>query len=318
MSRTVPILACLALSLLAGCSLFRKTPAPVATPPQTVNTAESEFKVLKAEDAATMSELGQRLAAPLNAPASERLFRRRELSRDLAQRLDILRQRYLAFLKRHPDYAPALAAYGGLLISLSEEKAAIENLQRALELEPAHAETWNNLATLFGTLAVETGKAATAARAFEGYDKSIHHAPNVALYHNSLAILISLFPAEAAAHYGKKKESMPLLALTHYQRARELAPENFALAAEAAEAHLGIRPLRKVEALAAWEAARKLARNPVEIEWVHLQLALLELEDGKTEAAQKHLAQVTSPAYDKLKAKIALALKADALKPAKP
>ncbi len=325
--------ACLPLLtlLVAGCSLFRRnanssassqgSPSTVAAKPQTISVsdlAEREFARLKSEEEAALLELDLRVREPQTLPAAERAFHRLEANRDLIQRLSPLRQRLRDFLNRHPQHAPAWIAYGGLLTALSEEKEAITSLQRALELDGTRADAWNNLATLYGTMAVEQRKGEFASVALGAYDKAIACAPHVALYHNSLAILISLFPMQAGEHYRSRPERMPALALNHFRKAGELDPGSFAFAADLAEAHLGLRPLRKADALAAWDAAHKLARTPQEVEWVHLQTALLELEDGRPDRAQEHLMKVTSPAYDKLKARIALALKGTSVKPSRP
>jgi len=74
--------------------------------------------------------------------------------------------------------------------------AAIGLLQRALELKPAHAETWNTL----GLVLVREGDAVRGASAFS---KALRFKPNYAEAHRNLAVVLDRQGRsnEAAAHY---------------------------------------------------------------------------------------------------------------------
>ena len=224
------------------------------------------------------------------------------------QRLDPVRQGYEDFLKRHPGHARARLAYGSFLKDLGEEDEAVKQMEKAREIDPKNPAAWNNLANHYGHRGPVTN-------AFEYYAKAIELNPNEPVYYQNLATAVFLFRPDATNFYRCTEQQVFDRSLELYRKALSLAPTNFLLASDYAMTFYGIRPARNDDALAAWEAALKIAANSQEREGVHLHLARVQLNAGRFDEARRHLDQVSDPIYNELKKRLRRNLE-EKLKPA--
>jgi len=295
-----------------GCSLlwWRQTAPlpPITAPPQTLSVAH-QFKTLLARDDQAMRQISQWLDESREIRRKDPSFAF-ELGIQIRRRLKQVRIAYENFLEHHPDHNGARAAFASFLTCLRDEKGALTQWNRALLSDDKNAAAWNNLANHYGSLALEGDRPEYIKRAFNAYDQALSIDPDQALYHNNLAVAIGLkdFHREASAHYLVTENKLPGLALEHFQKAHELAPDDFVYAADLAEAYLSTRPLRKAAAATAWAKARKLTHDPRQLQWVDLQLAFLEIEDGQYRAAELLLIKVTDPTLDSLKSEVMKAI----------
>ena len=302
------------LGLLSGCSLlwWRKSkdlPPPIPAP-QTLGV-QQQFKAALALDDQAMQQIGHWLDESRGIRRKDPSFAF-ELGQQIRRRLKKVRIAYEEFLERHPDHIGARSAFASFLTCTRDEKGALTQWNRALLSDDKNAAAWNNLANHYGSLALEGDRRDYIQRAFNAYDQALAITPDEPLYHNNLAVALGLedFRREAAAHYQMPENKLPERALIHFKKCHALAPDDFIYAADLAEAYLSIRPLRKAKAHAMWQKARKLTKDPRQLQWVELQVAFLEIEDGQYAEAELLLKKVTDPTLDSLKAKVVSAIQA--------
>ncbi len=213
------------------------------------------------------------------------------------QRLEPVRRAYEDFLKRYPNHTRARLAYGSFLTDLGEEDAAVEQMEKARELDPKNPAAWNNLANHYG-------HRGPVSKAFEYYAKAIELSPDEPVYYQNLATTVFLFRTDATNYYQCTEQQIFDRSLGLYRKALSLAPTNFVLASDYAMTFYGIRPARNDQALAAWEAALKIDTTPQEREGVHIHLARLHLNAGHFDEARRQLDQVSDPVYRDLKKRL--------------
>tara|TARA_Y100001934_G_scaffold243497_1_gene300176 strand:- start:456 stop:1520 length:1065 start_codon:yes stop_codon:yes gene_type:complete len=305
----------LTINLLAqGCSLlWWRTPNashPPPPPPRAISI-EREFQRVLALDDEAMQQIAHWLEESRKLRKTDQSLAA-DLGRQTRHRLAQVRKSYEAFLKRHPNHDKARAAFASFLGCLRDDRGALTQWNRALLSDDKNAAAWNNLATHYGSLALENGRSEYIKQSLNAYTQAIRCAPKQPLYHNNLAVALGLsqFKKEAAAQFQVSPSQLPELALQHFQKAHDLAPHDFIYAADLAEAYLPIQPLPKQEALAAWEQARKLTEDPRQIQWIELQLAFLEIEDEQYDRAENHLKNVTDPTFQSYKQKVIAAIQA--------
>ncbi|MDP7011900.1 MAG: hypothetical protein QF685_11010 [Verrucomicrobiota bacterium] len=302
------------LALLSGCSLLwwrkpKDIPPPIP-PPQSLRIQE-QFKAVLSQDDQAMQQIGHWLDESRDIRRKDPSFAF-ELGQQIRRRLRKVRIAYEEFLEQHPDHVGARSAFASFLTCTRDEKGALTQWNRALLSDDKNAAAWNNLANHYGSLALEGGRSDYIQRAFNAYDQALAITPNEPLYHNNLAVALGLedFRREAAAHYQISENKLPERALDHYKKCHALAPDDFVYAADLAEAYLSVRPLRKAKAHAMWQTARKLTEDPRQLQWVELQAAFLEIEDGQYTKAELLLKKVQDPTLDQLKAKVVSAIQA--------
>lgn len=301
------------IALANGCSLLwwrQSKPMPPIPAPSLTIAVEQKFKTLLARDDQAMRQISQWLDESQEIRRKDPSFAF-ELGIQIRRRLKQVRIAYEDFLEHHPNHNGARAAFASFLTCLRDEKGALTQWNRALLNDDKNAAAWNNMANHYGSLALEGDRSDYIKRAFNAYDQALSIAPDQALYHNNLAVALGLkgFHREASAHYLISQNKLPGLALEHFQKAHELAPDDFVYAADLAEAYLSTKPLKKAKAETAWKKARELTHDPRQLQWVDLQLAFLEIEDGQYETAVSLLKKVTDPTLDSLKAKVMEAIK---------
>lgn len=215
----------------------------------------------------------------------------------IKQHLRPVRDAYEDFLRRHSEHTRARLAYGSFLNDLGEEDEAAQQWEKARELEPKNPAAWNNLANYYG-------HRSPVKKAFDCYAKAIELAPNEPLYYQNLATTVFMFRKEAMEHYQIDEQKVFDRALELYGKALALDPSNFIAASELAQTYYGIRPPRYDEALAAWQAARKLARDDIEREGVFIHVARWQIDAGRFADARNQLNAVTNAMYGNLKTRL--------------
>ena len=210
------------------------------------------------------------------------------------QRLKPVREAYDDFLRRNPDHARARLAYGSFLNDIQEEEGAVQQWERARELDPGNPAAWNNLANYYS-------HRSPVKKAFEYYAKAIELNPQERVYYQNFAATVFLFRKDAMEFYQIDEQQVFDKALALYRKAMKLDPNNFVLASDYAQTYYGIKPVRTDDALAAWEYALKVASNDTEREGVYLHLARFKLNARRFDEARKNIARVTNEVYAVLK-----------------
>ena len=252
-------------------------------------------KILNADNTAITEIAGwiENNKKTLRASASEREF----FTIRIRQRLNGIRRQYQDFLKDHPKHTKARIAYGSFLTHIDDRKEALDQWEKALTTDPGNAAALNNIATHIGTVAIQSNLRKRIPEAFRSLERAIVLAPNVALYRHNYATTLSVFQLEAVLHFKINAKQVTQRALDHLKIGMKLAPKDFEIAADRAETFLDLKPLPREPALQAWEAARKRAKDQRQHDWVNLQVAIVNLETGHLEAAEKSLNLVSQKSY---------------------
>ncbi len=216
----------------------------------------------------------------------------------IQKKLDGIKREYEDFVDRHPDHVNARLAFGSFLNDNNEDAGALLQWESARDLAPTNPAPWNDL----GNYYAQPGR--QVRKAFESYGKAIELNSNQPVYYHNLAAAVYLFRSEAAEYYHIDASQAFEKALTLYQCAIKLDPQNFILATDYAEAFYGINPPRLQEGLAAWLNAVKLAPDETEREGVYLHLARIHLQLGQLDQAQSNLILVTNAGYADLRANL--------------
>jgi len=264
--------------------------------PDPNDPAEKELHQVMIDDDAALDEVDKwtrdnnAFAAQGASESSERLNAR------IRARLDEVRKKYQALLQRYPDFARGHLAYASFLNNINEEEAAFVENEKACKLDPKNPAAWNNLGLYYG----EHGPLTNA---YVDFAKAIELNPNESVYYQNLGLVVYVYRKDAMAYYHLNEPQVFDKALGLYQKAIQLAPDNFPLATDYAENYYGIRPLRTNDALAAWTNALRTAHNDAEREGVYIHLARIKIAVGRFDEARDHLAAVTNPIYADLKAR---------------
>jgi tetratricopeptide (TPR) repeat protein len=212
----------------------------------------------------------------------------------ILQRLEPVGEAYEEFLKRHPDHARARLAYGSFLGDIGKEDEAMQQWEKARELDPKNPAVWNNLANYYG-------HSGPVIKAFEYYEKAIALNPHESVYFQNFATTVYLFRLDATNYFKIDESKVFDKALDLYRRALQLDPKNFPLATDLAQSYYGIKPMRFDEAMAAWRAAENIANDTIEREGIYLHYARLQINAGKFDDARKNLNAVTNGLYNVVK-----------------
>ena len=212
----------------------------------------------------------------------------------IEQRLKAVRDTYEGFLRQHPEHARAHLAYGSFLMEIHEEDEAVNQMEKARDLDPKNPAVWNNLANYYG-------HRSPVKKAFEYYSKAIELNTNEPVYYQNLATTVFLFRPDAMEFYNIDESQVFDKALELYHKAMKLDPDNFVLASDYAQSYYGIRPMRTGDAIAAWESALKIAPDNKEREGVYIHLARIKLSAERFEEVRQHLNSVTNEIYASLK-----------------
>lgn len=272
---------------------------------------EIEFRKLLVADEAAETEIEQVLAqgAPPDPTRGETSTTRREaVRRQLLEIITRMRDRYEAFLKKHPRHVRARLAYGDHLSEYGDEEEVVVQLGLALELDPKNAVVWNNYAGHFAHVGSITN-------AFHAYERAMELRPYEPLYHYNYGTVVFLYRKDAREYYGCDETAVFERALAHYREARRLAPRHFRYAFDYAQTFYGVNiaPTKTEEArreaeqrladraLTAWEEALALANNETDREAIFLHFARWQIKVGRWEDARASLARVTRPEHTEMK-----------------
>ncbi|MDB6055789.1 MAG: Tetratricopeptide 2 repeat protein [Verrucomicrobiales bacterium] len=253
---------------------------------------ESEYQQLLLDDDAAQEEVDGWIKEA--SAQEENSTARQTLNLRVKQRLDKTRSAYKEFLLKNPTHARAHLAFGSFLNDIQEEEAAVDEWEKAKELDPAGSASWNNLANHYG-------HRGPVKKAFEYYQKAIDLAPNEPLYYGNYATTVYLFRQDAQEFFKISEDQVFAKALDLYRAAIKLDPTNFVLATDYAESFYGTKPPRYEEGLKAWNEALPKARDAVEREGVLIHLARVNINLGKLEAAKTNLNLVQNQMYAQLK-----------------
>jgi tetratricopeptide (TPR) repeat protein len=220
-----------------------------------------------------------------------------ELNKRILERFASVRKNYEDFLRRHPDSAHGYLAYGSFLNDIGEEESAVDQYEKSRQVDPKNPAVWNNLANYYG----EHGPLTNA---FIDYAKAIELNPAEPIYYQNMATTVYLYRRDAREYYHINEQQVFDKALTLYQQAMKLDPENFPLATDYAQTYYGIRPLRTNDALVAWTNALNIARDDVEREGVYLHLARIKTSIGQYDESRALLDSVTNGALIDMKKRL--------------
>ena len=266
-------------------------------------TPDQELKRILKEDNIAITEI----TGWINQHLDKIRFNETEqeaLSLRIHERLHTIRKQYLDFLKKHPKHTNARIAYGSFLTHIDNRQGAAYQWKLALAENPKNAAALNNLATHLGTIALQTNISEGMEEAFKGMDKVLKIAPEQPLYHHNHATLLCSFPEIAAAHYGKNRQQIIRSAISGYDRAIKLEPNNFEFTADRAEAFLDLKPFPYKTALSAWFEALKLATNEDEQDWVYMQIAIVHYKSEKWKNVAPALDKMSGNSHKALSEKL--------------
>ena len=266
-----------------------------ARSPDADDPADKEYRKLMEDDDEAHQEVDRWIREAQEFAAKGAKGALDTLSGRVKERLAPVRKAYEEFIVTHPKHAKVRIAFGSFLNDLGEETAAVDQWEKALEVDPTIPSIYNNLANYYG-------HHGPVRKAFEYYGKAMNLRTNESVYCWNLATTIYLFRKDAMDYYTLDETGVFDKALDYYRQALRLDPTNFILAADYSESFYGTKPPRWKDGLAAWEDTLKIAKTDVEREGVHVHFARIKLKLGKLEEAQRDLNGVTNEMYAALKA----------------
>jgi len=265
---------------------------------------EKEYlKLLEADDAAQV-EVDRWITENNQFRAQGGGIEQALLNKKIERTFEPVKKAYEDFLAVHSEHARARLAYGSFLNDIHEEEAAQAQWEKARELDPKNPAAWNNLANHYG----HNGP---VKKAFEYYAKAIELDPTESTYYFNLATTVYLFRREATNYYNLNQQQVFEKAMVLYRKALQLDPENFALATDYAQSYYGFKPTltgnaeedRKItekhfnDAMTAWQAAFKLAKDDIERQGVLIHYARVQINADRFEAARTNLNAVSNEMY---------------------
>lgn len=263
---------------------------------------EKEYEQLLADDNAAQEEVDKWIrendayrAKGAGAPEGTLQLR-------IQQRFEPVKKGYEKFLEAHPNHTRARLAYGSFLNDIHDEDGAVQQWEKARELDPKNPAAWNNLANIYA-------HRSPIKKGFEYYQKAIDLNPSEPVYIENLAVCVYMFRKDAMEYYHLTEDQVFDKALALYRQAMKLDPTNFLLASDYAQSFYGTKPPRYKDGLEAWKSVLPLARDEIEREGVLIHLGRIETKLGDFSAAQKHLNAVTNEMYAHLKDRLSKNLK---------
>ncbi len=291
---------------LLGALLMTNGPMPASNAPAPATNltvavpdpndpVEKEYKKLMEDDDAALAEVDGWIRENQASQALKGGMTDEQINARIRKRLEPVRQGYEDFLRRNPAHARAELAYGSFLMDSHDEDAAEVHWEKARQLDPKNAASWNNLAEMFA-------HHGPIEKAFEYYTKAIELAPDEPVYYHNFGNVVYVFRKPAMAFYKFDNEQQVFnKALELLQQALKHDPGNFELAQDVGITYYGILPFRTEEALNFWTNTLKIADSEVEKEGVYLHLARIKLHAGRFDQARRQLTGVTNETLLELK-----------------
>jgi tetratricopeptide (TPR) repeat protein len=281
----------------AASNLVQKTTGVAVKVPAVNDPVEQQYLKLLADDNAAQEEVDKWIQDNEAFAQKGAGLSKAALSLRVEQRFGPVRKAYEEFLIQHPGHTRARLAFGSFLNDIHEEDAAVQQWEKARELDVKNPAAWNNLANYYG----HTGQ---LKKAFEYYAKAIELNPREPVYYQNFGTTVYLFRKDAREYYQISEQQVFDRALALYAQALKLDPKNFPLATDVAQTYYGIKPVRHEAAMTAWQYALSVANDDIEREGVYLHLARFEMNAGHFEEARKQLGRVTQSMYEELKTKL--------------
>ena len=272
-----------------------------AQPNSPAAVAEAEYNKLIELDDKAHEQLDKWLRDNAAVQAQGAGLETAVLTLKMNQRVEPVKKAYEDFTQRYPQHTRGHLAFGSFLHDAGDEDAAAKHWEKARELEPQNPAAWDNL----GTYYAQRGE---VKKALEYYAKALELNPQQSVYHHNLGNVVFHFRKEAMAYFQLSDDHALNLALKHLHTARRLAPDNFKIATDYAQAHYAVKPPRFTEAAAAWQQALKLAKTELEREGVLTHLARVEISAGHFADARQYLNTVTNASLLPLKESLTRAL----------
>ncbi len=259
----------------------------------TNNPVALEYLKLVADDDASVEEIEKwsddaNLVPPLRAEAARATLKMR-----IRARLDGVKKNYEDFIGRHPDFVPGRLAYGSFLNQTGDAEGALAQWEKARDLDPKNSAAWDDLGNIYENSNIK--------KAFECYSKAIELNPNQSVYYHNLAVAVYMFRKDAGEYWNISEQQVFDISLKLYQKAMQLAPDDFILASDYANCFYGISPPRWKDGLQAWEQCLKIAHDEDERQGVMLHLARIEMRLTNYDASRRYLDSVTNAGYTALK-----------------
>ena len=229
---------------------------------------------------------------------------------------------YEDFLRRHPDYPPAYAAYGVMLGKISMRRQSAMMLLKADELfikadgkdgvrTPAFLRTWALVKNQLGDYVAEEGKPLEAVNYFLA---AIDLTPNEPLYHYQLGTLLTEARDDFLESGHWTRPALDQAMHEAFRRAAELAPSRIEFGYRYAESFADLATPDWDEALKAWAALEEKATSDFDRQTMRLQAANILIKQRKFEHAQALLATVTVEPLQKERQKLVAELVAEPAK----
>ena len=209
---------------------------------------------------------------------------------DLERRIDELVRSYHAYLTENPDDVSALILYGKLLRRIEQNEQAFKAFLKADELDPRIAVVKQQL----GTHLAETGKG-KAALTF--YLSAVELEPETPIYHFALGELLYQFRGEFLEDNLFSRDALDREMLRAFQKAVQLAPENFDTQMRLGEAYYDLASPDWKAALLHWEKLRKTvaADQSLRREIIHLHKTRVLGKLGRAAEAKELAATILQP-----------------------
>jgi len=201
---------------------------------------------------------------------------------------------YDILIQKSPDFAAAYVAYGRLLGQVGMTREAVGMLIKANQLDGEIPMVKNEI----GRFLAEDGKIVDA---LPWITSAIDLAPKEPLYHYHLAKLLTEGRDELIATGQFTRAKLDQTMLEAFQRAAELAPDNFAYAYRAAEAYYDLEQPKWTEALARWTTLEERAKPGIEQQTIRLHAANVLIKMGRADHARVLIASVTEQPLQKQK-----------------
>jgi tetratricopeptide (TPR) repeat protein len=231
-------------------------------------------------------------------------------------------QEYDDFLKQHPKYAPAYAAYGTMLsrLEMSAQAAAVltrgDDMFMAMSKEPgadtpAFRRAWGLLKNQLGNYTAEEGHPVEASAFFLS---AINLVPEEPLYHYQLGMLLAEAHDDFVKAGNQTRAEVDQSMQQAFRRATELAPKRFEFQYRYAESFYDVAAPDWDAALRRWAALEEEAETAVERETMRLHAANILLKQQKFDHARLILGTVTEPVLAAQKQKLVAQLPAGTAK----
>jgi len=166
-------------------------------------------------------------------------------------RRDDILDRYVTFLKEHPENAAAHNYYGEALADVKNAPMeAAEEWRKAVELDPQLADAHNNLG-------IHYGHYGQPEKALEEFRKAVQLDPTVGEFHFNLGLALHNFRYVAMSKYNLSLPEVFDRTLAESRKARDLEPKDLEIALDYARTFFSTEDFKAApdweEALAAWE-----------------------------------------------------------------